>query len=80
MLKRNTDGRLVVTDDYLRAYYLRPELAPVSESCDKECALHASLIDDPRRVVTDADIAQIADEDARENYRVVLRLDRKSVV
>jgi hypothetical protein len=26
-------GRLVVTDDYLRAYYLRPELAPNDASC-----------------------------------------------
>jgi hypothetical protein len=77
LLKRNADGRLVVTDDYLRSYYLRPELAPVPESCDKECALHASLLSDPRRVVTDADIAAIADEDARENYRVMLRFRRQ---
>lgn len=77
LLKRNADGRLVVTDDYLRAYYLRPELAPVPESCGRECALHASLIDDPRRVVTDAEIAAIADEDARENYRVMLRYRRQ---
>jgi hypothetical protein len=77
LLKRNADRRLVVTDDYLRAYYLRPELAPVPESGDRECALHASLIDDPRRVVTDADIAAITDEDARENYRVVLRFRRQ---
>ena len=77
LLERNGDGRLVVTDDYLRAYYLRPELAPVPEACDKERALHASLIADPRREVTDAEIAAIADEDARENYRVVLRFRRQ---
>ncbi len=77
LLKRGDDGRLVVTDDYLRAYYLRPELAPVPESCDRERALHAALIDDPRREVTDAEIAAIADEDARENYRVMLRFRRQ---
>lgn len=77
LLKRGDDGRLTVTDDYLRAYYLRPELAPVPESCDEERALHASLLDNPRRDVMDAEIAAIADEDARENYRVMLRFRRQ---
>lgn len=73
LLKRGTDGRLVVTDDYLRLYYARPELAPVAESCAAERALHASLIEQPRRAVADSGIEAIADPDARENYRVVLR-------
>ena len=73
LLERSADGRLAVTDDYLRSYYLRPELAPVAESCPAEHALHAALLDAPRRVVQDAEIAAIADADARENYRVMLR-------
>jgi hypothetical protein len=73
LLKRGGDGRLVVTDDYLRAYFMRPELAPVPQSCDAERALHDALMADPRRAVTDADIAAIADQDAQENYRVMLR-------
>jgi hypothetical protein len=73
LLKRGGDGRLVVTDDYLRAYFMRPELAPVPQSCDAERALHDALMADPRRAVTDADIAAIADKDAQENYRVMLR-------
>jgi hypothetical protein len=73
LLERGPDGRLVVTDDYLRAYYERPELAPVPESCAAERGLHERLIDAPRREVTDAEIAAIADEDARENYRIMLR-------
>jgi hypothetical protein len=73
LLERGADGRLVVTDDYLRSYYLRPELAPVPESCASERALHQALLDAPRRGVAEADIAAIADEDARENYRVMLR-------
>lgn len=77
LLKRGGDGRLVVTDDYLRFYYMRPELVPVPESCDAERALHASLMHDPRREVTDAEVAAIADEDARENYRVMLRFRRQ---
>jgi hypothetical protein len=73
LLRRTGDGRLIVTDDYLRLYYARPELAPVAESCGAERALHAALMQDPRRDVADAKIAAIADADARENYRVMLR-------
>jgi hypothetical protein len=73
LLKRGTDGRLVVTDDYLRLYYARPELAPVAESRGAERALHASLLERPRRAVADPEIEAVADADARENYRVVLR-------
>jgi hypothetical protein len=73
LLRKGADGRLVVTDDYLRLYYRRPELAPVAESCPAERALHASLIQQPRRAVQEAEIAALADADARENYRVILR-------
>ena len=36
LLERGADWRLSVTDDYLRAYFARPELAPVEESCAGE--------------------------------------------
>src|SRR4051812_5572006 len=65
--------RLVATDDYLRAYYTRPELAPVDASCPAEHGLHAALMEQPRLAVDAGRIAQIRDEDARENYRIVLR-------
>lgn len=73
LLERATDGHLVVTDDYLRFYFSRPELAPVADSCAAERALYQSLLEDPRRPVTDADVQALADPDARENYRVMLR-------
>lgn len=73
LLERGADRRLIATDDYLRAYYLRPELAPVAESCDHERALHQALLDQPRREIPEQDIAALADADARENYRVMLR-------
>jgi len=73
LLKRGTDGRLVVTDDYLRLYYARPELAPVAESCGAERALHASLLERPRRAVADPEIEAVVDADARENYCIALR-------
>jgi hypothetical protein len=73
LLMRGANGRLIVTDDYLRAYYTRPELAPVDGSCADERALHAMLMENPRLVVGDGQIAIVRDEDARGNYRVVLR-------
>jgi len=62
-----------VTDDFLRAYYLRPEIHPVEDSCDAELRLHACLMDDPRRAVAQQEIDDIADGDARDNYRILLR-------
>jgi len=64
---------LRVTDDYLRAYYLRPEVHPVEESGPHEHELHASLMADPRRRITQAEIDAVEDPDGRDNYRVVIR-------
>ena len=73
LLERDAAGRLRVTDDYLRAYYLRPELRPVEESCDAEVRLHDSLMRDPRRPVPADDLDALKDDDAKGNYEVVLR-------
>ena len=73
LLERDPAGRLRVTDDFLRAYYLRPELHPVEESGSRELALHASLMEAPRRPVAEDELSRIEDDDARHNYRVVLR-------
>ncbi|MEP6677835.1 MAG: DUF6352 family protein [Betaproteobacteria bacterium] len=73
LLKVGGDGRLTVTDDFLRTYLTRPELAPIPESCAAENALHDALMTVPRRAVAPADLAAIADPDARENYDMWLR-------
>ncbi|MBS0336885.1 MAG: hypothetical protein JSS40_08785 [Proteobacteria bacterium] len=73
LLERDARGWLAVTDDFLRAYYLRPEVHPVEDSCEAELALHAALMADPRRAVPEAELDALADDDARDNYRVVLR-------
>ena len=73
LLSVRPDGRLDVTDDFLRSYLLRSELAPVPESCDTELRLHERLLADPRRSVEPEGIAAIADADARENYAIWLR-------
>lgn len=73
LLDRNADGYLVVTDDFVRAYLARPELAPVEgESCDAERALHARLLEKPWDEVSDAEIDGLADPDVRDNYRVMM--------
>ena len=73
LLATGTDGRLTLTDDFLRASLLRPELAPVPESCATELALHERLMAAPRGAVADADLARLVDADIRENYAIWLR-------
>ncbi len=67
------DGRLTVTDDFLRSFLARPELAPIRESCAAELALHDALLAEPRRVVAAGELAAVSDPDARENYGIWLR-------
>jgi hypothetical protein len=45
----------------------------VEESCESERALHAALMDEPRRAVAATEIEALADEDARHNYGMLLR-------
>jgi hypothetical protein len=73
LLERTVERRLAVTDAYLRTYFERPELMPVAESCAAERRLHGKLLATPRAQVEEAEIGAVADEDARENYRVMLR-------
>lgn len=72
LAQRSSDGRLIAGDALLQAWWCRPEVEPVPESCDAELALHAALLADPRRPVKESDLAAMKDPDARENYRVVL--------
>jgi hypothetical protein len=72
LLDRDAGGGLVVTDEFLKAYVARPELSPPPDACAVERALHAALLVDPRRPVAPADIAAIADADARENWQLLI--------
>jgi hypothetical protein len=72
LLDRDAGGGLVVTDEFLKAYLARPELAPPPEACVVEKTLHAALLADPRRPVEAADIRAIADGDARENWELMI--------
>jgi hypothetical protein len=72
LLDRDAGGGLVVTDEFLKAYLARPELAPPADACVVERTLHAALLADPRRAVGMDEIAAIADADARENWRLMI--------
>jgi hypothetical protein len=69
LLDRNADGRLMLTDEFIKVYLARPELIPPVSACAAERTLFAALLERPRRVVSDEEVAAIADEDARENWR-----------
>ena len=66
LVDRDADGRLVVTDELLKAYLARPEVVPPEDACIIERAIHQRQ---PRDPVPAAEIAGIQDRDARENWR-----------
>ncbi len=66
------DGRLPVGADLLRAYFPRPEIHPIAESCATEHRLFEQLMADPFAAVGAEDLAAIVDRDAAENYAMVL--------
>jgi hypothetical protein len=74
LLDRDDGGGLTVTDEFLKAYLARPELAPPGDACIAERTLHAALLADPRRGVAASEIAAIADRDARENWGMMTAL------
>src|SRR5690349_15587597 len=72
LVDRDAGGGLLATDEFIKAYLARPELAPPAEACAAERALHAALLAEPRRPVSGGEIDAIADPDARENWQVML--------
>src|SRR5437764_12476822 len=69
---RADHGGLVATPELIMAYLARPELMPPDDACDAELNLHASLLADPLRPVSKADIFALADADARENWTFMI--------
>ena len=72
LLDRDAAGKLLVTEEFLKAYLARPELVPPPGACGAERRLHDSLLGDPRRPVPASHIAAIADADARENWDMMI--------
>lgn len=72
LLDRSEGGGLVATDEFLKAYLARPELVPPPEACAAERQLWARLRIAPRDPVEPAEIAALADPDARENWAFMI--------
>jgi hypothetical protein len=72
LLDRGDGGGLLVTDEFLKAYLARPELAPPQTACVAERTLHAAVLGNPRRPVAASEIAAVADADARENWTLMI--------
>lgn len=72
LTRRADHGGLIATPELIMAYLARPELMPPDDACDAERNLHASLLADPLRPVAKADIAALADPDARENWTFMI--------
>jgi len=72
LLDRDPGGCLLLTDEFLKLYFARPEVIPPAEACPIERSLHAALLADPRRPVTAAETAAVADAEARENWQLLI--------
>ncbi len=66
------NGWLAVSPDFLRAYYTRPEIHPIDESCANEHRLFERLMERPDAAVADDELTALADPDAADNYRLLL--------
>ncbi|EAU40788.1 hypothetical protein FP2506_17909 [Fulvimarina pelagi HTCC2506] len=66
------NGTLAVSPDFLRAYYTRPEIHPIEESCAAEHQLFEKLMETPTAPISDAEIDAISDADTADNYRMLL--------
>ncbi len=49
LLDHDEGGGLLITDEFLKVYLARPELAPPPDACAVERTLHAALMTDPRQ-------------------------------
>ncbi len=72
LLDRDASGKLLVTNEFLKAYLARPELVPPPEACQAEKNLHVALMSDPRERVAASQVAIIADADACENWQTII--------
>lgn len=68
LLERDRAGRHLVTDAFIAAWLIRPELVPPEEAGPGERALHAALLAEPRRPITPVALLAVEDADARENW------------
>ena len=73
LFDQNDEGHLVPTEDFMRAYFYRPEVVPIEESCEAETNLHKKLVDKPFALVEKKELNSIKDKDVIFNYEVILK-------
>jgi hypothetical protein len=72
LCRHTQSGQLAVSDELLRGWLLRPEMRPPEEACAAERQLFERLLASPAGAVGAAEIAALADPDARDNWSVFL--------
>ena len=73
LLDKDHSGCLIPTEDFMKAYFYRPEVVPIKDSCDAELALHKKLVGKPFANVEKQELNNIKDKDVVFNYEVILR-------
>jgi len=73
LLDKDQSGCLIPTEDFMKAYFFRPEVVPIEDSCDAELALHKKLLETPFANVEKQELNNIKDKDVVFNYQVILR-------
>ena len=69
LLDHDAHGRLVLTDEFLKVYLARPEVMPPDDACIVERAIYQKIARQPGVAVSALEIGDMADRDARENWR-----------
>jgi hypothetical protein len=72
LLDHNAAGHLLVTDEFLKIYLARPEVMPPDDACIVERGIYQKVMRNPRATVSADEIRDMADRDARENWRHLL--------
>jgi hypothetical protein len=73
LLDKDQSGCLIPTEDFMKAYFYRPEVVPIEDSCDAELALHKKLLETPFANIEKQELNNIKDKDVVFNYEVILR-------
>ena len=63
LLDQNDEGHLVPNEDFMRAYFYRPEVVPIEESCEAEIDIHKRLVDTPFLNIEKKELDKIKDKD-----------------
>ena len=72
LLEKDSNGKLIPTKDFMKAYFSRPEVEIVEESCEAEKRINKKLLEDPFALISENELNQIIDDDVKFNYQMIL--------